>query len=61
MKVAQFTKPLTVVFAPEVYGEIQRLSNEQKTSMGEILRRMVNQCIETDETRDRTKSSGLAL
>jgi hypothetical protein len=38
MRVAKFTKPLTVGLELEVYAQIQRITDEQKISMAEWIR-----------------------
>jgi len=38
MKVAKFTKPLSVGLEPEIYARIQQITDEQKISMAEWIR-----------------------
>ena len=38
MKVAKFTKPLSVGLEPEIYARIQQITDEQRISMAEWIR-----------------------
>ena len=42
MKTAQFTKSLTVSLRPEVFDQIRRITDEEKISIGEWVRDVVD-------------------
>ena len=41
MKIAQFTKPMTVALRPEIFDQIKRVTDDQKISMAEWVREAV--------------------
>lgn len=43
MKEAKYTKPLTIVLTESMYQWIKELSESLKTSMGEIVRNIIEQ------------------
>ena len=55
MKVARFTKPLSVGLEPEVYARIQQITDEQKISMAEWIR---NALVLVLKQIDREEGSG---
>jgi hypothetical protein len=42
MRVARFEKALTIALELEVYGQIQRITDEQRISMAEWVRNAIN-------------------
>ncbi len=42
MKIAKYTKSLTIVLEEEIYNHIKQISEERETSMGEIVREIVD-------------------
>jgi uncharacterized protein YbjQ (UPF0145 family) len=41
MKIAQFTKPLTVALRQEIFDQIKRITDDRKISMAEWVREAV--------------------
>ena len=41
MKVAQFTKSLTIALRPEIFDQIKRITDDQKISIAEWVREAV--------------------
>lgn len=41
MKIAQYTKSLTIALRPEIFDQIKRITDDQKISMAEWVRKAV--------------------
>ena len=46
MKVAQFTKPLTIALRPEAFEQIKEITDEDNTSLAEFVRKAVDAALE---------------
>ena len=51
MKVARFTKALTVAFDQTVFEEIRRITDAEQISLGEWVREAVNKALETHQQK----------
>lgn len=51
MKVARFTKALTVAFDQAVFEEIKRITDAEQISLGEWVREAVNKALETRQQK----------
>jgi len=51
MKVAQYTKPLTVALRPEVYDQIKEISDEMHISMAEWVRHVLESALKNAKTK----------
>jgi hypothetical protein len=45
MKVAKFTKPLSVGLEPETYARIQRITDDSQISMAEWIRKAIDSAL----------------
>jgi hypothetical protein len=45
MKIAKFTKPLTIALHPEVYEEIKQITDDKKISMAEWVREVMEKAL----------------
>ncbi len=45
MKVAQFTKSLAVALSEEVYRKIKKITDEERISMAEWVRRIIDESL----------------
>jgi len=45
MKIAQFTKPLTIALRPEIFDQIKEITDDQKISMAEWVREALEAAI----------------
>jgi len=51
MKVAQYTKPLTVALRPEVFDQIKDISDEMQISMAEWVRHVLERALKNAKTK----------
>jgi hypothetical protein len=54
MKVAHFTKPLTVAFDRAVFEKIKQITDEQKISMAQWVRDAVDAALKTNKPEEDT-------
>jgi hypothetical protein len=45
MRVAKFTKPLTVGLEPEIYARIQQITDQSQISMAEWIRKVIDSAL----------------
>jgi len=54
MKIAQFTKPLTVALQPEVFDKIKQITDEKCISMAEWVREVVDAALSNQQQKGDT-------
>ena len=55
MKVAQYTKPLTVAARSEVFDQIKETSDEMQISMAEWVRHVLESALKNEKPKEKDK------
>lgn len=50
MRIARFSKPLTIALHPEVFDRVKQITDDEKRSMADWVREAVDQALRRQET-----------
>ena len=50
MKRARYTRPLTITLTPELYSVIRQISDDRSTSMGEVVREILEKAFSESDS-----------